>query len=131
MLVFAGLLTRYTTRRGRISSSLAYQYSQAYLRTTPQNQQQPRISVFAGLLTRYTTRRGKISSILACQYSQVYLHPTPPDAVELAAALHVSIRRPTYFLQSSMLVQHSKYTTGIFTLYIYSVSYKIIMPSYC
>ena len=92
MPVFAGPLTCYTTRRARISSSLAYESSQVYLHATHpdapesaaashtsirrstytlhhktrQNQQQPRIGVFAGLLTYYTTRRARISSSLAC-----------------------------------------------------------------
>src|SRR5205809_845038 len=124
MPVFAGLLTRNTTKHARISSSLACQYSQDYLQATPsnatesaaashasirrstyilhhqtrQNQQQPRMPVFAGLLTSYTTKRARISSSLACQYSQVYLQATPPNAPESAAASHASIRRSTYKL---------------------------------
>src|SRR5438105_4459544 len=108
----AGLLTRYTTKRARISISLACQHTQVYLPATPpnapesaaashasirrstyllhhqtrQNQQQPRMPAFAGLLTRYATKRARISSSLACQHAQVYLHATPPNAPESASA---------------------------------------------
>jgi hypothetical protein len=64
------------------------------------------MSMFAGLLTSYTTRHNIISSSLACLCSQVYLHATPPDTTRLAAASHVHVRKPTYFLQlfSSVLL---------------------------
>src|SRR3954452_6244859 len=122
MPAFAGLLTYYTTKRTRISGSLACQHSQVCLRTTPpnapglaaashasirrsayvlhhqthQDQQQPRRPAFAGLLTYYTTKRARISSSLAGQHSQVYLHATPPNAPGSAAASQASIRRSTY-----------------------------------
>src|SRR5436853_156439 len=83
MPVFAGRLTSYTSKRARISGSLACQYSQVYLRPTPanapesaeasyasirrstyelhqqtrQNQRKPRMPVFAGRLTSYTIKR--------------------------------------------------------------------------
>jgi hypothetical protein len=91
VLMFAGQLTRYTTRHTNISYSLAYQCSQVNLHATPpdtprsatasrinirrstynlhhqthQYQLQPRVLMFAGQLTRYTTRRTKISYSLA------------------------------------------------------------------
>jgi hypothetical protein len=97
ILMFAGQLTRYTTRHTKISYSLAYQCSQVNLQTTPpdtlrsatashsnvrrstyklhhqthQDQLQPRMSIFAGQLTSYTTRHTKISYSLANQCSPV------------------------------------------------------------
>jgi hypothetical protein len=124
MSIFAGQLTSYTTRHTNISYSLACQYSQVNLQTTPpdtptlatashvnirwstyklhhqtrQDQLQPRMSIFAGQLTNYTTRHTNISYSLACQYSQVNLQATPPDTPRLATASHVNIRRSTYIL---------------------------------
>src|SRR5205809_845037 len=72
MPVFAGLLTSYTTKRARISSSLACQYSQVYLQATPPNAPEsaaPPMPRFASLLISYTTKPARISSSLACQYS--------------------------------------------------------------
>src|SRR5437868_314815 len=78
--MFASLLTSYTTRHSKISSSLAL------------------ISIFASLLTSYTTKHNKISSSLADQCSQVYLPATPPNITTLASAFHINIRKSTYFL---------------------------------
>jgi hypothetical protein len=122
--MFAGELTRYTTRHTKVSYSLAYQCSQINLPTTPpdtpssatalhinvrrstyklhhqtyQGQLLPRISMFAGQLTSYTTRHTKVSYCLAYQCSQVNLLPTPPDTPRSATAFHVNVCWPTHFL---------------------------------
>jgi hypothetical protein len=124
MSMFAGQLTRYTTRHTKISCSLACQCSQVNLPPTPpdtlrsaaashvnvrrltdllyhqthQDQLQPRMSMFAGRLTRYTTRHTKISCSLVCQCSQVNLPPTPSDTPRSATASHFNARRSTYKL---------------------------------
>jgi carbohydrate-binding DOMON domain-containing protein len=101
MPVFAGLLTRYTTKRAGISSSLACQYSQVYLPATPPNAPESAAASHASIrrstyVLHHQTRR--VSSSLACQYSQVYLQATPPNAPESVVASHSSIRRSTYKL---------------------------------
>ena len=122
ILGFTGLLTSYTTKRGRISSSLTSQDLQVYLPPIPlnavelvvashlricrstytlyyktqQNQQQPRILGFIGLFTSYTTKRGRISSSLASQDPQVYLYTILLNAVELAVASYFRICRSIY-----------------------------------
>jgi hypothetical protein len=122
--MFAGQLTRYTTRHTKVSYCLASQCSQVNLHATPpdtprsasasqinvrrstyllhhqthQVQLLPRISMFAGELTRYTTRHTKVSYCLAYQCSQTNLHPTPPDTPRSATASHINVRRSTYVL---------------------------------
>jgi transcriptional regulator of nitric oxide reductase len=122
--MFAGQLTRYTTRHTQISYSLAYQCPQVNLQPTRpdtprsatashinvrrstyplhgqthQDQLQPRISMFAGQLTRYTTRHTQISYSLAYQCPQVNLQTTRPDTPRSATASHINIRGLTYVL---------------------------------
>jgi hypothetical protein len=122
--MFAGQLTRYTTRHTKISYSLAYQWSQVNLPPTPpdtlrsaaashinvrrstyplhhqthQGQLQPRISMFRGQLTSYTTRHTEISYSLAYQCSQINSPATPSDTPRLVPASHINSRRSTYLL---------------------------------
>ena len=157
MSIFAGLLTRYTTRHSRISSRLICLYSHVYLHTIPleiaglavglyiyihistytlyyqiqQDQQQARISIFICLLTSYTTRHSKISSSLIYPYSHIYLHAIPPDIIRLAAALYIHICISTYTLyhQTQQDQQQAYISIFAYLLTSYTTRYSKISSS--
>jgi hypothetical protein len=79
ILMFAGQLTRYTTRHTKVSYC-------------------PHISMFAGQLTAYTIRHTKVSYCLTYQCLQVNLPTTPPHTPRSATASHINVRRSTYTL---------------------------------
>jgi hypothetical protein len=76
--IFAGQLTRYTTRHTKVSYCLAYQSSQVNLRATPPDT--------------------PVSYCFADECSQVNLLPTPPDTPRSATASHINLCRSTYTL---------------------------------
>src|SRR5689334_15130638 len=94
--MFARLLTSYTNRHTKISSSFASRCSYVYLHTTASDT--TRLAEASHLDVRTSTYwlHNKISRSLAYRCSHVYLHPTAPNTARLAAVSHLDVRTSTY-----------------------------------